>query len=285
MDYELCLICGLDHLQRRYLNVAGSAWVEKRCTARGSNRTAAQSSVARTASRSHACTRVQALGKRAHVCLRPVSVYVCMLLFTGWMQTYGPSSVASNSCGAVCETVIVSGKLSQETLCSSGLKAVGVGVAWGAQSQCDVLSSNLMRAQMKPKVKLWVWVCYFPLLLLLLLNIWKGPNSHGPQSGLHGTGAPRPRLEQWLTLRSCLLCRVPPAPSRLITASGLAFFSPPRLKMDGYFLHVFSLVMDCFLTVLLLCIYLNVVPQLNTCSWEEIFKKKNKQDMCLNTVL
>lgn len=133
MDYELCLIFRLDHLQRRYLNFAGSAWVEERCTARGSNRTAAQSSVARTASRSHACTRVQALGKRAHVCLRPVSVYVCMLLFTGWTQTYGPSSVASNSCGVVCETVIVSGKLSQETLCSSGLKAVGVGAGGGGR--------------------------------------------------------------------------------------------------------------------------------------------------------
>lgn len=51
-------------------------------------------------------------------------------------------------------------------------------------------------------------------------------------------------------------------------------------------LHVFSLLMDCFLTVLLLWIYLNVWLQSNTCREEEVKKKKQKkiQDNAVDTL-
>lgn len=226
------------HLQQRYSNAAGSVWVEERCTARGLNRTATP------------CTRV----------------YMCMLLFTGWMQTQGPSS---NSCGAVCETVIVSGKLSQKSLCSSGLKAAGVegrgvklNVKFSVATWCVQRWSQRWNSKSES---------VFPPAAAEYL---KGPKlTRTPEWAARGRSL-RPRLERWPMLQSRLLCHVPPAPSRLITALGLACLPPPPiLKMDGYFLHVFSLVMDCLLTALLPCIYLNVVLQMNTCSLEEISGK------------
>lgn len=212
-------------------------------------------------------------GKRAHVCLRPVSVYVCMLLFTGWMQTYGPSSVASNSCGAVCETVIVSGKLSQETLCSSGLKAVGVGVGGAAwEVKVDVMFSAATWC-----VQRWSqrWnsgseSALFPCCCCCYWILERVQIHTDPRVGCMGQGPPGQDLSNgWRSGAVC--CAVSHLPrADWLQLQDLRGFHPPPLKMDGYFLHVFSLVMDCFLTVLLLCIYLNVVPQLNTCSREEI---------------
>lgn len=104
--------------------------------------------------------------------------------------TRRPSPVASNCCGAVWEMVIASGKLSQETLCSSGLKAAGVGVGgWGGSKPDAMFSAATWWVQRWSQR--WNSESESALFPLLLLNIWKGPLPHRPQSGLQWGRGPQ----------------------------------------------------------------------------------------------
>lgn len=159
--------------------------------------------------------------------VRGCTFHVCLsvLLFAVTMQTQQALLV-------VCEMVIVSGKLSQDTICSIGLKAAG-----GSRSRRK--ADNSVCAKVKPEVK--VCVCSAPLLPLWLLKIWNGPNSHG--RGLHGAGPPgRDLSDDWRSGAVC--CGVSHLPRadwlQLQDLHGYLFFNTLQWRQMDIF-SMFSL--------------------------------------------
>lgn len=191
---------------------------------------------------------------------RTVHVRLSVLLFAVTMQTQRALLV-------VCEMVIVSGKLSQDTICSSGLKAAG-----GSRSRRQ--ADDSVCAKVKPEVK--VCACSAPLLPPRLLKIWNGPNSHRPRSGLHGAGPPgRDLSDDWRSGAVC--CGVSHLPRadwlQLQDLHGYLFFLTPSSEDRWIFSPCFLIGDGLFPDSVASQIYLNVPLQLNTCSVEEVKKK------------
>lgn len=156
-----------------------------------------------------------------------------MLLFTGWMQTHGTSS---NSCGAVCETVIVSGKLSQKSLCSSGLKAAGVegegaggvklDVKFSAATWCVQRWSQRWNSESESALSPCCCCCW----------IFEKAQTHtDPRVGCTGQGPP-PQAETWAMADapepSAVPCPTCPEQIDYSFRTCLAFF-PPSTE-DGW---------------------------------------------------